>query len=121
MLRTDRSGAGAGAGDGFGSMSVVTPTLSSSRCRRPALCAIAHQDRATQYSRDGGDSLRSLGVLDPPLQCAIAHKAGDDVCVLVRLQKNSPAEPFRLARQLDRLDLLQLDRALRHQVVEVAV
>src|SRR5689334_18057306 len=33
----------------------------------------------------------------------------------------SPAEPFRLARQLDRLDLLELDRALGHQIVDVAV
>jgi len=31
-----------------------------------------------QYSRDGRDSLRGAGVLDSPLQCAIAHKAGND-------------------------------------------
>src|SRR6516225_822668 len=34
---------------------------------------------------------------------------------------DSPAEPFRLARQLDGLDLIELDRALRHQVVDVAI
>src|SRR3954468_3242743 len=32
-----------------------------------------------------------------------------------------PAEPFRLARQFDRLDLLELDGALADQVVEVAI
>ena len=31
-----------------------------------------------QYSRDGGDSMIGRGVLDSPLQCAIAHKAGND-------------------------------------------
>src|SRR5215207_4797171 len=35
------------AGRGF--RLAVGPTL---RCRRPALCAIAHWDRAIQYSRD---------------------------------------------------------------------
>src|SRR6516162_3014762 len=34
---------------------------------------------------------------------------------------DSPAEPFRLARQLDSLDLIELDRALGHQVVNVAI
>src|SRR5438105_14409765 len=34
---------------------------------------------------------------------------------------NSPAQPFRLARQLDGLDLLELDGALAHEVVELAV
>src|SRR6516162_10818587 len=38
-----------------------------------------------------------------------------------RGKRNSPAEPFRLARQLDGLDLIELDRALRHQVVDVAI
>src|SRR4051794_38791380 len=36
-------------------------------------------------------------------------------------QLKSPAKPFRLARQLDGPDLLELDRALAHQVVEIAV
>src|ERR1700753_490439 len=34
---------------------------------------------------------------------------------------NVPPKPFRLARQVDGLDLLQLDGALFHQVVDVAV
>src|SRR5205814_8041336 len=34
---------------------------------------------------------------------------------------NLPAEPFRLARQLNGLDLFELDGALLDQVVEVAV
>jgi hypothetical protein len=64
-------------------------------CHRPALCAIAHQDRATQYSETSMIEPRSRGVLDPPharrmtavcaapppchsgrgdkLRCAIAH------------------------------------------------
>src|SRR5438552_18761369 len=33
----------------------------------------------------------------------------------------SPPKPFRLARQLDRLDLLELDSALGHEVIEIAV
>src|SRR5438445_11876422 len=33
----------------------------------------------------------------------------------------SPAQPFRLARQFDGLDLLELDRALAHQVVEAGI
>src|ERR1700736_5423137 len=32
-----------------------------------------------------------------------------------------PPKPFRLARQFDGLDLLELDGALGHQIVEVAV
>src|SRR6516165_12195363 len=38
-----------------------------------------------------------------------------------REKRNSPAEPFRLARQLHSLDLIELDRALGHQVVDVAI
>src|SRR5690349_16868094 len=34
---------------------------------------------------------------------------------------NSPAQPFRLARQVDGLDLLELDGALAHEVVEITV
>src|SRR6185437_1694686 len=37
------------------------------------------------------------------------------------LRATSPPEPFRLARQLDGLDFLELDRALGHQIVDVAV
>src|ERR1700719_3891643 len=33
----------------------------------------------------------------------------------------SPPKPFRLARQLDGLDLLELDGALGHEVIEIAV
>src|ERR1700704_185369 len=33
----------------------------------------------------------------------------------------SPAKPFRLARQFDGLDLVELDRALGHHVVDVAI
>src|SRR5438876_10596463 len=32
-----------------------------------------------------------------------------------------PPEPFRLARQLDGLDLLELDSALGHEVIEIAI
>src|SRR5579864_6171348 len=32
-----------------------------------------------------------------------------------------PPKPFRLPRQFDGLDLVQLDGALRHQIVDVAV
>src|ERR1700733_16112714 len=45
------------------------------------------------------------------------------VCVapLVEQPGNLPPQPFRLARQLDGLDLLELDRALLDEVVQVAV
>src|SRR5260221_13810750 len=33
----------------------------------------------------------------------------------------SPPKPFRLARQLDGLDLLELDAALGHEIVDIAV
>src|SRR6476661_4757963 len=33
----------------------------------------------------------------------------------------SPPEPFRLARQVDGLDLLELDGAFGHEIVEVAI
>src|SRR5690349_7837587 len=43
-------------------------------------------------------------------------------CVAARKRlSTSPPKPFRLARQFDRLDLLELDGALGDQVVEVAV
>src|SRR6266478_6080399 len=32
-----------------------------------------------------------------------------------------PPKPFRLARQIDGLDLLELDGALGHEIVEIAV
>src|SRR3954453_13016589 len=34
---------------------------------------------------------------------------------------NLPPEPFRLARQFNRLDLLEFDSAFGHEVVEIAV
>src|SRR5437667_11331964 len=33
----------------------------------------------------------------------------------------SPPKPFRLARQFDGLDLLELDGALGHEVIEIAI
>ena len=42
-------------------------------CHRPALCAIAHQDRATQYSETAVIEPRGRGVLVPRLR-------GDDGC-----------------------------------------
>src|SRR5579871_1184026 len=52
-----------------------------------------------------------------------AFAGGDKCCMRLRTGNvlPSPPEPFRLARQLDGLHLLELDRALGHQVIEVAV
>ena len=44
----------------------------------PHLAVIARLDRAMQYAETAEIESRSLGVLDAPLQCAIAHKAGHD-------------------------------------------
>src|SRR5437660_5188131 len=39
----------------------------------------------------------------------------------VRRAPGSPPQQFRLARQLHGLDLLELDRALGHEIVEIAI
>src|SRR5258708_39383388 len=43
------------------------------------------------------------------------------VGVACEQSSRSPPKPFRLARQLDGLDLLELDGALGHEVVDIAV
>src|SRR4051812_31278436 len=50
-----------------------------------------------------------------------ARRRASRFCPAMTSKIASPAQQFRLARQLDRLDLLELDRALGHEVVEVAV
>src|SRR5215213_4512111 len=42
-------------------------------------------------------------------------------CSFPRASSTSPPEPFRLAWQLNRLDLLELDGALGHEIVVIAV
>src|SRR5262245_19207254 len=109
MLLTDNNGAAAAAGVGR-MASTVWVILDSSGCRHP-------RKRVTQYSRDARVQPRSRGVLEPPLSRGMT-------CALSRLLPGSnlsPPQPLRLARQLDGLDLLQLDGALAHEVVEIAV
>src|ERR1700676_4155202 len=74
--------------------------------------------RVIQYSRGACDQSRGRGVLGPPLS-----RRTTVVCVgpLAGPWAISPPEPFRLARQFDRLDLLELDGALGHEIVEIAV
>src|SRR3954468_20788258 len=71
--------------------------------------------RVTQYSRGIGDPSRSRSVLGPRFR-------GDDnrIC-LARRRVTSPPQPFRLPRQVDGLDLFQLDGGFLHQGVDVAV
>src|SRR6266700_387035 len=87
--------------------------MPSSPLSSPALCA----------KRTGaGDPVfqRRRTFPEKPRRTGSPAFAGDDSCVWGK-SGGSPPQQFRLARQLDGLDLLELDRALGHEVVEVAV
>ena len=104
-----RGGGGDDAARGVASVAAVMSSqlpLSSRRARR---CG-------TQYSRDAVTLPRCRGVRDPPLL------ARDDAHLRLALAQRDrqrlPAKPFRLARQFDGLDLLELDGALGDQIGE---
>src|SRR5579871_5802420 len=112
MLRTARRGGDVAAASATGRvMSRVSPMSNHLSLSSPA---------------KAGDPVfqRRLRFIEKPRRTGSPAFAGDDKCCM-RLQTGnvlpSPAEPFRLARQLDGLHLLELDRALGHQVIEVAV
>ena len=78
------------------------------RLHRPACSSSPAACRVIQYSRGVCDQPRSRGVLDPrfagmTIECWDRPEATREI---------SPAEPLGLARQVDGLHLLELDRAV---------
>src|SRR5579859_6273794 len=111
MLRTLSNGAGAATVPGLAEVaSRVSLICGSPSPRHP-------RKRVTRYSRDARDRPRGHGILDPRFR-------GDDSGVrdvVFGQPQGSPPKPFGLAGKLDSLDVLELDGALRHQVVEIAI
>src|SRR6266404_2086377 len=81
-----------------------------SRCRHP-------RRRVTSIPEAPGSIREAAAYWVPRL------RGGRRPCAWGRRRRptTSPTQPFRLARQFDGLDLLELDRALTHQVVEVGI
>src|SRR5271169_4734451 len=120
MLRTESSGAGAGA-DAIGGRSISDCVVCTTKIPERQLLSLPLVGRVGRAKRRPG---WGFGCIHPPpgmsfaslTTCHPPHEGEGFINFT-----GSPPEPFRLARQFDRLDLLDLDRTFRHQVVEVAV
>src|SRR5258708_7615973 len=82
--------------------------------RRFRSCPITHLSSPA----NAGDPVfqRRRGPIEKPRRAGSPAFAGGDGWVIAL-----PAKPFRLTRQFDGLDLLELDRTLADQIVEIAI
>src|ERR1700722_17768623 len=111
MLRTESSGAGAATAPGAAwtvSAASVMWALSPTKFVMPGLVPGIHVFCRAEVRRGWPGHLAR-------------RRASRFRPAMTSSSERSPPEPFRLARQFDGLDLLELDGALGHQIVQIAV
>ena len=111
MLLTPSRGGCDGTGCGTGCFSGLGHVAITFRCRHPPPGRLAPPVEAppvVPYSD-------AAGLTEEP------RRTGSPLSWGMTTNATSPPKPFRLARQFHGLDLLELDCALGHQVVEVAI